>query len=149
MTSDQALQRVIDEHEIRGVIVRVAMLADAGDSEQYALLFTEDARMEMRAGPGEPPVVPPTEGRAAILAGSKQRSEAGITGPRSGMVHAVQGSVVDVSGDAATAKSYVVLFKNAHAVPEVLAIKVYNDEFVRTAEGWKLSVRCIDPVPNS
>lgn len=146
MATDQRQQLALDEHEIRSVIVRLAMFTDGGDTEAYGALFTEDARLEMRAEPGQPSPVPPTEGRAAILAGSKQRREAGMTGPGTGAAHALQQSMVTVTGDTATAKTYVIIYKNANASPEALAMKVYNDEFVRTSEGWKLAVRYIDPV---
>lgn len=146
MASDQRLQRALDEHEIRNVIVQLAMYTDGGDAEAYAALFTEDARLEMRPEPGQPQVVPPTEGRAALLAGSKQRREAGMTGPGTGSVHALQQSMITVTGDAATAKTYVVIIKNANATPEPFALKVYNDEFTRSSDGWRLAVRYIDPV---
>jgi hypothetical protein len=146
MASDQALQRTMDQVEIRNIISQLAMLTDGGDSDAYALLFTEDARLEMRPEPGQPSVVPPALGREAILAGSKQRRAEGMTGPGTGAVHALQQSMVTVIGDRATAKTYVIIYTNANATPEPMALRVYNDEFVRTSEGWRLAVRYIDPV---
>jgi hypothetical protein len=139
-------QRMIDELEIRNVIARLAMATDLGDLDEYASLFTGDAHLEMRAEPGKPQVVPPTKGRDAILAGGKKRRADGMTGPGSHVAHTIQTCAVTVSGDAATAKTYVVIYKNTHTRPEPLSLKVYDDAFVRTSDGWKLASRYIDPV---
>lgn len=145
MASEQEIRRTVDEVDIRNVINRLAMLTDGGESDAYAMLFTEGARLEMRSEPGQPSVVPPTVGRAAILAGSKQRRADGMTGPGTGVVHALQQSEVMVTDDAAQAKTYVIIYRNAGAAPEAMALKVYNDQFVRTPQGWRLAVRYIDP----
>jgi hypothetical protein len=139
-------QRTIDELEIRNVIARLAMATDLGDLDEYASLFTGDGHLEMRAEPGKPQVVPPTKGRDAILAGGKKRRAEGMTGPGSHVAHTIQTCAVTVSGDAATAKTYVVIYKNTHTKPEPLSLRLYNDAFVRTSDGWKLASRYIDPV---
>jgi hypothetical protein len=144
--TDQAIQRMIDETEIRNVIARLAMATDRGDLEEYASLFAEDAVLEMRSPPGQPSVVPPSKGRAVILAGSQKRRADKIAGPDSDLAHAVQASAIKVTGDKATAQTYVVLYKNVRAKPDAVSMKIYNDEFVRTREGWKLAIRYIDPV---
>jgi hypothetical protein len=139
-------QRTIDELEIRNVIARLALATDLGDLDEYASLFTSDAHLEMRAEPGKPQVVPPTKGRDAILAGGQKRRADGMTGPGSHVAHTIQTSAVTVSGDSATARTYVVIYKNTHTKPEPLSLRVYNDEFVHTSDGWKLASRYIDPV---
>jgi uncharacterized protein (TIGR02246 family) len=63
MTSDDMIARVLDELEIRNLIARVAQLADYGDVEEYASLFTEDGSWEFPGGP--------RHGRAGILAGAR------------------------------------------------------------------------------
>jgi SnoaL-like domain len=145
MTSEQEIRRALDEVEIRNVIARIAMATDRGNLEEYASLFSEDAHLEMRVEAGKPQVVPPTKGRVAILAGSTKRRADGISGPGSNSAHALQTSAIIVSGDSAKALTYVVLYKNTQATPEPLAIKLYNDTFVRTAQGWKVASRYIDP----
>ena len=54
---------------------------------------------------------------------------------------------IAVTGDEAKAKTYAVLYRNATSKPEISGIIIYNDAFVRTADGWRLAVRYIDPVP--
>ncbi len=119
------------------------MATDIGDPAEFASLYAEDATLQMRVVPD----VPPDVGIDAILAGSRKRREDGITGPGSGLVHAIQSSAIAVSGDEASAKTYVVLYGNAHTKPEMTGVLIYNDSFVRTADGWRLSLRYIDPVP--
>lgn len=145
MVADDLLRRTADELEIRNLICRLAMLADDGDPEEYASLFTDDARWEMRPKPGTPAGFPPIHGRANILAGVRQRRIDGVQGPGSNTRHAVLMTTVDLNGDAATARSYFSFYKNTHATAEVAVFGTYHDEFRRDAEGWKLSVRSIDP----
>ena len=75
------MRRAMDEVEIRNTIARIALSTDLGDLEEYAACFAEDAHFEMRVEPGQPTVVPPTKGRAAILASSKKRRASGTSGP--------------------------------------------------------------------
>jgi len=145
MPSEDAIQRAVDETEIRNLIARIAFATDVGDLDEFASLYAEDACLQMRAVPG----LPPDEGLETILAGSRKRRADGITGPGSGMVHAIQSSAISVAGDEATAKTYVVLYRNDHTKPEMSGIIIYNDAFVRRAKGWRLSVRYIDPVPSA
>jgi len=132
-----------DITEIRNLIARIAIATDIGDPGEFAELYAEDATLQMRVMPD----IPPDIGLEAILAGSRKRRTDGITGPGSGLVHAIQSSAIAVAGDEATSKSYVVLYGNAHTKPEMTGVLIYNDSFVRTADGWRLSLRYIDPVP--
>lgn len=143
MPSEQAIQRSVDESEIRNLIARIALATDIGDLDEFHSLYAQSATVQMRVVPD----LPPDEGLDAILAGSRKRREDGITGPGSGMVHAIQSSAIAVSGDEATAQSYGLLFRNAHTQAEMMSVIIYNDAFVRTGDGWRLSRRCIDPVP--
>ena len=146
MTVAAALQRTLDELEIRNAIARLALATDQGDLDEYASLFSEDALLEMRSESGKARVVSPTRGRSAILAGGQKRRADGIAGPGSHVAHAIQSSAVMLSGDTAQASTYVMIYKNTQAAPELMAMKIYHDEFIRTAEGWKVASRFIDPV---
>jgi hypothetical protein len=145
MIPEQLNRRVADELEIRNIIARIGMATDAGHSEEYAAQFSEDAHIEMRMPPGKPSAVPPTKGRAAILAASKKRRDDGNTGPASHRAHGIQTSLITVMGDTAKAKTYVVVYANINSAPVAASLLTYNDEYVRTPEGWKLAVRFIDP----
>jgi ketosteroid isomerase-like protein len=145
MAADDATRRGADISEIRNIIARIALAADLGDLEEFASLYSADATVQMRVVPDLPPDV----GLDAILAGAKKRRAGGITGPGSGMVHAIQSSAISVSGDKAASKTYVALYGNAHTRPELSAILIYSDSFARTADGWRLSERSVEPVPKS
>jgi len=142
MASEDAIRRAADESEIRNLIARIALATDVGDLDEFASLYAENATLQMRSVPG----VPPDQGLQAILAGSRKRRADGVTGPGSGMVHAIQSSAISVTGNEATAKTYAVLYRNVLTAPEGRGIIIYNDSFARTAEGWRLAVRYIDSV---
>jgi hypothetical protein len=146
MTTDPITRRVADELEIRNIIARIALTTDLGDLDEYASFFADDAHFEMRVEAGQTPLVPPTKGRAGIVAGSKKRRADGVSGPGCHMAHCLQTSTVAVTGDTAKAQTYVIVYKNTDKVPEPVAMKIYRDDYIRTAEGWKLSCRFIDPV---
>jgi len=143
--ADDLLRRTADELEIRNVISRLAMLADDGDLNEYASLFTEDGLWEARTTSGSAAPIPPIFGRANVLAAATKRRASGTQGPGTHMYHSILTTTVQLNGDAATAKSYFVYFKNADKAPEIALFAIYNDEFRRTAEGWKLSARRINP----
>jgi ketosteroid isomerase-like protein len=138
MNADAALRKSLDEVEIRNVIASIAMLADDGDLNEYAQFWTEDAHWEMIPSA-------PIKGRAAIVDAGRQRRADGIAGPGTHTYHAIQTTMVKVTGDTATARSYLVFYKNADKAPEAALLKVYKDEFRRTPQGWKLAVRMIHP----
>ena len=121
-----ASQDAADITEIRNIIARIAIASDISDPGEFAELYAEDATLQMRVVPD----IPPDVGLEAILAGARKRRTDGITGPGSGLVHAIQQSAVSVSGDEATAKTYVVLYGNALAKPELNGVLIYNDAFV-------------------
>jgi ketosteroid isomerase-like protein len=138
------IRRVADELEIRTVVTRAAALADEGDLDEYASLFTEDAvwRLAPAAGQAE---AAPTVGRANIKAAGAGRRASGGSGPGSHSRHLVVVNSVTLAGDTAKAQSYMSFIRNADTAPQVATFKVYEDEFVRTTDGWKMSSRSILP----
>jgi len=140
MADEDRISRLLDETEIRNAIAKLAIHADDGNSEAFLSILAEDVHWENRANPERPPII----GRAAFRAiqeGGARR--AAVMGPHS--VHSVPTSAITVDGDTATVKTYLFYYRdvNSGAAP---GCKIYNDRFVRTADGWKLSVRHIDPV---
>ena len=121
----------LDDAAIRNLIARIAHLADTGDINDYVNCFTVDARWDM---PGAP-----RRGRADIRCGSKARRAAGQAGPGSATRHVVSTIAVDVDGDRARATSYFQFFGQTDTAPRVLLVGQYDDNFVRTSDGW-----CVD-----
>jgi 3-phenylpropionate/cinnamic acid dioxygenase small subunit len=123
----------LDDAEIRNLIARIAHLADTGDTRQYGQCFTPDAHWDM---PGAP-----RHGRADIIAGSHERRAAGEIGPGSATRHVVGTIAIDVDGDTARARSYFQFFAQTTTTPMLHLVGQYDDEFVRSPEGWLLDRR--------
>lgn len=139
MTTADSLTRLHeDERQIRGVIARLAHLADYGDLDDYMTLFTEDATWDLGGA-----VV---EGAEAIRADRVSRREQGTQGPGTNTRHMNTTSWVEVDGsDVATAHSYFVFVREASTSPVVALTGRYHDTFRRTPDGWKMSHRRIRP----
>jgi hypothetical protein len=143
--AEDLLRRVADELDIRDVIYRLGMLADGGDLDEYASLFTEDGMWEMRGKPAGAADIPPIRGRANLLAGAKKRRADGVQGPGTHKYHCLLTTTIRLNGDKADAKSYFAYVANANTKPDIAVFAIYNDELVRTKDGWKVAARHIDP----
>lgn len=121
-----ALETLLAEREIGRMIVAYAAANDAGEWEAVAATYVEDGRMSRPTAPDDF-----IEGREAILAAFRARP------PRTTR-HIVANVRVDVSGEAATATSQILLFSAAGQPPLVGS---YHDKLVRTPEGWRFTER--------
>ena len=140
MATEETLSKVCDEIEIRNLIARLAHISDEGTADDYASCITEDSIWRNTIGPGQE-----RRGRADCLEGLKQRWTPGKygTGPGSNTRHIVSTTVVCMKDGVATAKSYVQLIADSHRIPSFKMMFLYEDEFRRTQEGWKLAQRQI------
>lgn len=144
MANDALVRKLLDETEIRNIIARLAHLADDGDLGDYIALFTEDGVWEMKgSGPLAP--FPAKRGRADIRAGAEDRRRSGVQGPGTHTLHVITTTAVTLAGDRASARSYIMLLTNTHTKAELGFCGIYNDEFVRTPDGWRLASRVISP----
>jgi uncharacterized protein (TIGR02246 family) len=134
MTRDDLIARVLDELEIRNLIARVAQLADHGDAEEYASLFTEDGSWEFPGGP--------RRGRADILAGARERRSQRVTGPGSATRHLIATVAVQVEDAAtATADSYFQFWRDTATAPALFNMGHYHDELRREDGTWRIARR--------
>jgi 3-phenylpropionate/cinnamic acid dioxygenase small subunit len=131
-----ALQRLIDESEIRNLLARIAQLADEGDLADYLACFTDGA---VWGGAG----FPERRGHAAILEGARARRASGTAGPGSKTRHLVSTAVVELDGDRAKVRSIFHFYLDTNSAPKLDRMGVWDDTFVRTASGWKLAARTI------
>lgn len=134
---EKTVQRLADEAEIRNLIAQLAHLADDGALGDYIQLFTEDA---IWGGGGQPL----RRGHDSILEGAKTRRASGVVGPGSTARHVVTTSVVHVTGETAKARSVFHFYINIDQQPTLAAMGVYDDTFVRTNDGWRLSKRLLE-----
>lgn len=134
MTGDDRVARVLDELEIRNLIARVAQLADHGDAEEYASLFTEDAAWEFPGGP--------RRGRADILAGARERRQQRVTGPGSATRHLIATLAVRVEdATTATADSYFQFWRDTATSPTLFNMGHYHDVLRREDGAWRVARR--------
>lgn len=122
-----------DDVLIRSLIGRAAHLGDEGAPDDYRTLYTDDATWTFGDAT--------QSGVDAIVEGTRQRRAEGVSGPGTNTRHLVVPLHVAVDGDAATAVSYFLFFANTSSVPEVRMFGVYDDELVRTAQGWRIRRR--------
>lgn len=134
---EQRLQKLEAEAEIRRVMVEYANALDARDFGAYAALFTEQG--EWTGGLGS------QKGRAAIeqmLVDNIGRAEPGFINASN--FHMLTNPHVVVDGDTAQATSMFLVWvrsKDENPLPKPVMAGRYVDEFVRTAEGWKIARR--------
>jgi hypothetical protein len=146
MASDDLARRVADELEIRNLIAKLAIEADtAPDLTEYGSLFTENAHWEVVPEEGQTVSFPPVTGRQNILAAGLQRRKDRLSGPGTHCYHSLVMTHVTLQDDRASATSNLLFVKNANLKPSVEIFKIYKDEFIREAGGWKLSSRYILP----
>jgi len=150
MTIDP-VEAVAAQFAVRNVLARIAQTADTGTIEEYLDNFTPDAEWVMPDNPSLGVAGSVRSGHAAIRAGVEERRGAGLQGPGSYSRHMVQTIAVTLesaesatsaeSADRATARTYFSYFTDTLLAPKLASVGQYDDTFVRTPDGWKLSRR--------
>ena len=136
MGLDEQIQQTSDVLELRNLVARLAQLADTGELDEYIQIFTEDASWESAT-------LGTRRGHADILQGARERRASGVSGPGAHTLHVITTTSIQLAGDAATGQSYFLFYVNAHEAPELSIMGIYDDEFRRTPQGWKLARRVI------
>ena len=150
MTIDP-VEAVAAQFAVRNVLARIAQTADTGTIEEYLDNFTPDAEWVMPDTPRLGVAGSVRSGHAEIRAGVEERRGAGLQGPGSYSRHMVQTIAVTLesaesatsaeSADRATARTYFSYFTDTLLAPKLASVGQYDDTFVRTPDGWKLSRR--------
>ena len=127
----EALQKLIDRQEIVDVLVGYAVSMDGEDWDALERCFTEDAVCDFGdLGPG-------MHGASGIA-----RDMRGVIEPMDASFHMVGNHVIDIDGDRASARSYLLaqhVLREALGGPIFFVAGIYHDELVRTADGWKIA----------
>ena len=128
------LERLIDRQEIDDLLTRYATAVDTKDWDLYETCFTEDAFIDYESAggiKGKRPEVRAWLEKVMVIFPMTQ--------------HVVCNRVIEIDGDKATARS---VFYNPMALPgegkaQSLFIDggYYNDQLVRTADGWRITER--------
>jgi 3-phenylpropionate/cinnamic acid dioxygenase small subunit len=119
-----------DRDDIAAVLLRYATGIDRRDWQLFRSIFTEDCELDY----GE---IGAWKGADAVTEFMRATHElAGHT------MHRLTNQVIAVDGDTAVARTYVdALIMLADNSSGVNAAGFYDDEFVRTEEGWQIARR--------
>ena len=129
----------MDAHaELVELLARYADIADLKEYDELpGLVFTDPVTLDFSSVAGIPPMTVPLGDYVEVLRAS--------FAPFLATHHAITGHVVTVDGDRATIHAHV---RAEHWVPDELAgdgsnrwlvVGFYDDEAVRTADGWRLT----------
>ncbi len=139
-----ALQTVIDKVEIAEMQSRYMYALDWYDADVYAGLFVEDGVLEWPEGYAK--------GReqihaACVKIGAFYGRLAAASAPTKAphLRHFVTNQVIDIRGDTARARAYWFDLDNDNKPrwPYVAGYGYYEDDLVRTADGWRFTRRLI------
>jgi uncharacterized protein (TIGR02246 family) len=119
-----------DRDPIRRTLAEYCQLLDDGRFDQWAELFTEDARLVLLGRV--------TTGRGAILDYMKGVQPDGSRG-----LHMTANSVVDADGDSATATTDYMFVRHDGGGLHIIAAGHYHDRLVRDSTRWRFSERKI------
>ena len=139
-----AMQTAIDKIEIAEMQSRYMFALDWYDGEVYASLFTDDAVIEWPGGraDGREAI-----GNACVRVGAYFGRLAAADAPKKAphLRHFVTNTVVDIQGDQARARSYWFDLDNDNKPrwPYLVAYGYYEDDLIRTADGWRYTHRKI------
>jgi hypothetical protein len=123
-----------DRDEIVDLTIRYATAIDRRQYQLLSTVFTADADLDY----GE---VGQWTGAAEVIE-FMDRAHAGAANT----MHRMSNQVIVVDGDAATARTYVDALILGPGGSGVNAVGFYDDEVIRTANGWRISKRTFTPV---
>ena len=130
---ERALTELADREAIRALIVDYATNLDARELRQYAELFASDGTWTGGLGHAAGP-----DGIVAML----EHGLVKLDLPAGGTYHLTFNPVVRVDGDRATATSrYAYLTRDDSDRPVISLVGHYEDELVRTPDGWRFQRR--------
>jgi hypothetical protein len=124
-------QRVEDQLAIRELTARYNYAIDEGRADDWVATFVPDGTFESTALG--------TFTGAEALKGFATGYIAAVTGR-----HCTSDWVVEVNGDDAWQRCYLIAVNNA-AAPVIAATAVYEDVLRRTADGWRFVHRKVTP----
>ena len=129
---EQRLQRLEDREAIRDLIARYGPLADRGDADGVAALWTENGRYTI-AGFGS--ATGHAEIAALITGATHQQLMA------DGCAHVLGPVSVDLAGDSAIAIGHSIVLRWTGAQFEAARVAANRWDLVRTPDGWRVAVR--------
>ena len=120
------LEELCDREEIRCLLSKYNVNGDRGRVDLLAQTFAKDGILEFEEQP--------TQGRDAIFG---RLSSSGTPTEATVMRHHLGQCLIEIDGDHATGRTYFALLNEVGLDHH----GVYVDTFVRTDEGWRISLR--------
>lgn len=128
-----------DRSEITDLIYRYSYTVDARDIESFVSLFTEDCRWVAHLAERTIVLDSRTKLREHVTTRLKYFTDQGIQ-----TRHLQTNTILTrVNADQVQGVTYVTLLGQVkgEAAPRVISTGIYKDEFVKTEEGWRFSIR--------
>ncbi|GAA1650694.1 nuclear transport factor 2 family protein [Georgenia ruanii] len=122
---------VAAKSEIVDVLARYCVHLDEYDIDALTDVFTPDCTMDQGPGRGGP-----IRGREDVLRGMKERQALFRR-----TQHILGQSLIEMTGDVATALTYVTAWHQRWDMTTGIARLRYRDELVRTEDGWRIQYR--------
>lgn len=134
------LQALEDRAEIAQLVASYGLLADSGDAQRLAMLWTMDGKYAVGgfgSARGHSQIAALIEGEAhrALMSG--------------GCAHVLSPHTIALHGDAATARGYSVVFRRNGEGFEAWRVSANRWHFVRTEAGWRVTLRENAPLDGS
>jgi SnoaL-like domain len=129
--SEESWKRIADQLAIRELVARYNYAIDEGRPDEWVATFVPDGTFESSA-------LGTHTGTDALLTFAKGYIAA-VTGR-----HCTSDFVIDVDGDDARSRCYLIAVNNA-AAPIISATAVYEDVLRRTPDGWRFVHRKVSP----
>ncbi|MFP6626329.1 MAG: nuclear transport factor 2 family protein [Deltaproteobacteria bacterium] len=133
------VQEISDRLEINDLLVRYTVALDTGQWDLLDSCFTADAHIDYKSSGGIEGAYPEVkEWLSKVLP------------TFSAMMHIISNSTVDLNGDRAAAKTYVLnpmqMRSKDASVTEFTVGAYYHDKLLRTDEGWRIEERVEEQV---
>lgn len=131
-TLEARLAELEDREAIRDLIARYGMLADAGDAQGAAALWTEDGSYDV-GGFGL------HRGPLAIAALLESTAHAELM--TTGCAHVMSAPVIELTGDRAIARTYSLVLRHDGGRWEAHRVAANSWQLKRTDKGWRVAER--------
>ena len=124
-----------DREQIRELLATYCFHSDSGDADAFVSLFTDDAVLDL----GNFGVY---RGKATLLEAQRRKG-----GKPTKVRHLTTNILIELQGDTAETRSYVVALEVGDAAPKPIFAGHYYDTVVRQNGGWRFKVRRARPLP--
>ena len=124
-----------DKNQIHELLANYCFFSDSGQAERHVALFTDDCELDL--GPAGI-----YRGREELL--ELQRRKGGKVTP---IRHHTSNIVIDLDGDMARARSYVLVLNVDNQPPALVLSGHYFDTLIKQDGQWRFHRRAVKPEP--